>query len=176
MSTKIYLTNLGKYNEGELVGEWLDLPCAQEELQAALNRIDEDRHGEHFIADYECDLLPGLKIDEYDPIGQLNDVIGEAAALEEEELDKLRAVMEWGFYSHGDQLDGASEALSHLNEFSLYPEIRSQWDLAWHWFDGVVDAKMGGLLSIYIDFQRWGEDLCVNSDGCLTSWGWIEYG
>lgn len=23
---KIYLTNLGKYNEGQLVGEWVELP------------------------------------------------------------------------------------------------------------------------------------------------------
>lgn len=28
----IYLTNLGKYNEGELVGEWVELPVSDEEL------------------------------------------------------------------------------------------------------------------------------------------------
>ena len=32
---RIYLTNLGKYNEGELIGEWLDLPCTDEELEEA---------------------------------------------------------------------------------------------------------------------------------------------
>lgn len=26
----IYLTNLGKYNEGELVGEWVQLPISNE--------------------------------------------------------------------------------------------------------------------------------------------------
>lgn len=30
---KIYLTNLGKYNEGQLVGEWVELPVSQEELK-----------------------------------------------------------------------------------------------------------------------------------------------
>ena len=30
---KIYIANLGKYNEGELVGEWLTLPTTDEELQ-----------------------------------------------------------------------------------------------------------------------------------------------
>ena len=29
----IFLTNLGKYNEGYLQGEWLDLPCTDEKLE-----------------------------------------------------------------------------------------------------------------------------------------------
>ena len=33
MMMNIYLTNLGKYNEGELVGEWVQLPISNEELQ-----------------------------------------------------------------------------------------------------------------------------------------------
>lgn len=36
---RVFLTNLGKYNEGELVGEWLELPAAEEEVQAAFRRI-----------------------------------------------------------------------------------------------------------------------------------------
>lgn len=28
----IFVTNLGKYNEGELVGEWLELPATDEEI------------------------------------------------------------------------------------------------------------------------------------------------
>ncbi|MEE7988226.1 antirestriction protein ArdA, partial [Clostridioides difficile] len=28
----IYITNLGKYNEGELIGEWAELPVNEEEL------------------------------------------------------------------------------------------------------------------------------------------------
>lgn len=27
MEMKIFLANLGKYNEGELVGKWVSLPC-----------------------------------------------------------------------------------------------------------------------------------------------------
>lgn len=32
----IYLTNLGKYNEGQLIGEWVELPVSNEELQRYL--------------------------------------------------------------------------------------------------------------------------------------------
>ena len=37
-----YVTNLGKYNEGELVGEYLKFPTTPEEVQALLKRIGVD--------------------------------------------------------------------------------------------------------------------------------------
>ena len=36
---RIYLTNLGKYNEGQLVGEWVELPVTEEELEKVFERI-----------------------------------------------------------------------------------------------------------------------------------------
>ena len=46
-----YITNLGKYNEGELVGETLKFPTTTEEVQALLKRIGVDgvRYEEFFI-------------------------------------------------------------------------------------------------------------------------------
>ena len=37
-----YVTNLGKYNEGELVGETLKFPATTEEVQSLLKRIGVD--------------------------------------------------------------------------------------------------------------------------------------
>ena len=31
---KAYVTNLGKYNEGELVGEWISFPVSADEMKA----------------------------------------------------------------------------------------------------------------------------------------------
>ena len=47
-----YITNLGKYNEGELVGETLKFPTTTEEVQALLKRIGVDgvRYEEFFIS------------------------------------------------------------------------------------------------------------------------------
>ena len=49
---RIYLTNLGKYNEGELIGEWLDLPCTDKELEEAKERIgisdEPDENGNYY--------------------------------------------------------------------------------------------------------------------------------
>ena len=34
-----FITNLGKYNEGELIGEWVKFPTTPEELQNVFKRI-----------------------------------------------------------------------------------------------------------------------------------------
>ena len=34
-----FITNLGKYNEGELVGEWVKFPTTAEELKEVFKRI-----------------------------------------------------------------------------------------------------------------------------------------
>lgn len=70
-----YVTNLGKYNEGYLVGEYLSFPTTAEEVQALLKRIGIDgvRYEEIFITDYETDI-PGLYdcLGEYESIDELN--------------------------------------------------------------------------------------------------------
>ena len=66
-----YVTNLGKYNEGELVGEYLKFPMTPEEVQALLKRIGIDgvRYEEIFITDFDGDVL-GL----YDHLGEYENI------------------------------------------------------------------------------------------------------
>ena len=61
-----YITNLGKYNEGELVGDWFEPPIDYDEMaeRIGLNEFYE----EYAIHDYE---LP-FEIDEYTPIEEVN--------------------------------------------------------------------------------------------------------
>lgn len=51
-----YVTNLGKYTEGELVGKWLDFPTTQTKINTVLKEIGIDgiRYEEIFITDYEA--------------------------------------------------------------------------------------------------------------------------
>ena len=52
MTMKIYLTNLGKYNEGELVGKWFELPIL--DINEALLEIGVENgtpYEEFFITD-----------------------------------------------------------------------------------------------------------------------------
>ena len=69
--TNIYLTNLGKYNEGILIGEWLALPATEEEIEETKKRIGINKHYEEFfITDYECDYM---EIGEFDNLKELNE-------------------------------------------------------------------------------------------------------
>ena len=53
-----YVTNLGKYNEGELASALLKFPTTREAVQEVLKQIgiDNIRYEEIFIADYDGDL------------------------------------------------------------------------------------------------------------------------
>ena len=51
-----FITNLGKYNEGELVGKWHGFPTTSEEIMQTFNEIGIDgvNYEEFFITDYGC--------------------------------------------------------------------------------------------------------------------------
>ena len=68
----IYLTNLGKYNEGELIGQWLNVPCSNDEFKQALSNIGVDgvQYEEYFITDYE--YIKGIS--EYSNIQEVNEI------------------------------------------------------------------------------------------------------
>lgn len=63
---QVYIANLGKYNEGELVGAWFTFPIDFEEVKEKIGLNDE--YEEYAIHDYE---LP-FTVDEYTSIGELN--------------------------------------------------------------------------------------------------------
>ena len=63
-----FITNLGKYNEGEHVGEWVTFPTTAEKLKEVFKRIgigQKDGFGhpyeEWFITDYDCyEIYPDI--------------------------------------------------------------------------------------------------------------------
>ena len=67
---QVYIANLGKYNEGELVGAWFTFPIDFEEVKEKIGLNDE--YEEYAIHDYE---LP-FTVDEYTSIGELNRLWG----------------------------------------------------------------------------------------------------
>ena len=77
MSTvfEAYITNLGKYAEGQLVGETLKFPATTEEVQSLLKNIGVDgvRYEEFFITAFDGDVM-GLYdyLTEYENLDELN--------------------------------------------------------------------------------------------------------
>lgn len=39
MEIKLYIANLAKYNEGELVGKWITLPTEEDELRETISDV-----------------------------------------------------------------------------------------------------------------------------------------
>ena len=87
-----YITNLGKYNEGRLVGETLKFPATTEEVQALLKRIGVDgvRYEEIFITSFDGDVL-GLydHLGEYESIDELNHLAHLISELDSDEIETL---------------------------------------------------------------------------------------
>ena len=117
-----YLTNLGKYNEGELVGETLKFPTTTEEVQALLKRIGVDgvRYEEFFITSFDGDVL-GLYdyLTEYENLDELNHLACLLSELDQSDLEKFEAVIDSG--EHTSSEADLINLTQNLDCFEFYP-------------------------------------------------------
>lgn len=144
----IFITNLGKYNEGELIGEWVNLPATEEELDEVYNRIGiNEEYEEVFITDYETDI-DGLKIDEYDNILELNEIAKDLETLDGYDLEKIGAIME----AHGLTL---REAIDDIDNYTYYSEMTLE-DLA---YELVEEMNLPEFAQRYFDYEAFARDL-----------------
>ncbi len=103
----IYITNLHEYNNGYLVGKWIELPMDAEDIQKELESIGIGRPGsdgylceEYFITDYEAPF----EIGEYENIYKLNDI---AQAFEDLTEDEQKAAL--AYVDIGEEISHAIE-------------------------------------------------------------------
>ena len=103
-SFQAFVTNLGKYNEGELVGEWVKFPTTEEEMQKVFERIgigSKDEFGhvyeEWFITDYECPVHGVYDmLGEYESLDKLNYLASRIDEMDKWDQEKFVAIMEAG--------------------------------------------------------------------------------
>ena len=122
MSMKVFLTNLGKYNEGYLIGMWVKLPVPQDKLDEVMEKIGiNEEYEEYFITDFETDFT-GMRdvISEYSSIVALNNLSEKIEDLSEDEQEKLDAVLECECcHSISDVL----VLIEELDSFDLLPDV-----------------------------------------------------
>lgn len=188
----VWIGNLGKYNEGELVGEWLKLPVSKQELdtflrekvglqltQAEVDKALEEEgvcYEEYMINDYETDLP--IKISEYENLENLN--LLATIAENVNDMDAINAYVD----SQGEM---TLEELANLME--------QEDDIAYFRFSNdsssmSADEKMGyemadatGLLSTlqklqieeFFDFEGYGSSW-ENGDITILDNGYIDFG
>ena len=109
-----YITNLGKYNEGYLVGEWITFPITNKELEEVFERIGiNEEYEEYFITDFDNTYDVDFDFGEYTSITRINETIEMVDSLDNYDLDKVKAILE---YEGGDVLD----VIENLDNYNFY--------------------------------------------------------
>ena len=161
-----YVTNLGKYNEGELVGEYLKFPTTPEEVQALLKRIGIDgvRYEEIFITDFDGDVL-GLydHLGEYENIDELNHLACVISELDQGDLEKFEAVIDSGEYT--GSVKELINLAQNLDCFEFYSGISNEEELGRMYIEDFEALQIPEHLIDYIDYEAYGRDVRINEGG-----------
>lgn len=162
-----YVTNLGRYNEGYLVGESLALPATTEEVQALFERIGVDgkRYEEYFITDYETEVS-GLDdcLGEYENLNALNYLASCLDELTEEEMKKYEIAVEEGDYT--SSIVDLINLTQNLDCYDIVQDIDNDYALGEYYINecgAFLEVPDG--LSNYIAYDAYGRDARMNDCG-----------
>ena len=169
-----YITNLGKYNEGELVGETLKFPTTTEEVQALLKRIGVDgvRYGEFFITSLDSDVL-GLYdyLTEYENLDELNHLACLLSELDQSDLEKFEAVIDCG--SHTSSVADLINLTQNLDCFALHPSVEDEETLGRLYVDEMGALSVPENVKPYFDYAAYGRDASINENGHFAPGGYV---
>lgn len=175
-----FITNLGKYNEGSLVGEWVKFPTTAEELQKVFERIgigSKDDFGqpyeEWFITDYDC-YVDGLydKLGEYENLDELNYLASKLDEMSQGEYEQFQAAMEIG--DHSGSLQEIINLTENLDCYDVYPDIRDHDDLGRYYIEELDAMQVPEHLRNYIDYEAYGRDVALEEGGEFTDFGYVR--
>ena len=175
-----FITNLGKYNEGELVGEWVKFPTTAEELKKVFDRIgigQKDDFGqpyeEWFITDYDC-YVGALydKLGEYENLDELNYLASKLDEMGEGEYAQFQAAMEVG--DHSGSLQEIINLTDNLDCYDLYPSIQDYDDLGRYYIEELDAMQVPEHLRNYIDYEAYGRDVAMDESGDFTDLGYVR--
>ena len=172
-----YITNLGKYNEGELCGEYLKFPTTTEEVQALLSRIGIDGvlYEEYFITDYETEI-EGLYdlLGEYESIDELNYLATLLKDLDEYELEKFVGAIDYGEYTRS--VKDLINLTQNLDNYIIYPNVENEEDLGRFYIEELSALEIPDNMQNYFDYEAYGRDISLNSSGMFSEKceGYIE--
>ena len=175
-----FITNLGKYNEGDLVGEWVKFPTTAEEMKKVFERIgigQKDDFGqpyeEWFITDYDC-YVDGLydKLGEYENLDELNYLASKLDEMSQSEYAQFQAGMELG--DHCGSLQEIINLTENLDCYEIYPDIDDYDDLGRYYIEELDVMQVPEPLKNYIDYEAYGRDVAIDENGTFTDQGYVR--
>ena len=177
-----FITNLGKYNEGTLAGEWVSFPATLEEVKKALEKIGigaKDEFGnvyeEWFITDYNCDvdgLAKDINFGEYENLDELNYLASKIGELNSYELEKFQAVLEVSDYT--GSVKDIINLTDNLDKYDICPDVKNCEDLGIYYVDELELEKVPDELRYYIDYESYGRDIALDENGQFTENGYVR--
>ena len=169
---KIFITNLGMYNEGYLVGKWVKLPVCEDVLDKVLKEIGIDEYyEEYFITDYENEIIGiGDVISEYSSVQALNELAQRLEDLSDDEADKLGAVLE---YEACRSVSEVLELLDKLDEFDLLTDVTDDEELGYYYAEEYCCIDIPEYIQPYFDYEKFGRDVRLQSCCLYTSYGFL---
>ena len=175
-----FITNLGKYNEGALVGEWVKFPTTAEELKKVFERIGigaKDDFGqtyeEWFITDYDC-YVDGLYdlLGEYANLDELNYLASKLDDMSQDEYERFQAAMEIG--DHTGSIQEFINLTENLDCYDIYPDIHDHDDLGRYYIEELDAMQVPEHLRNYIDYEAYGRDIALEESGQFTDLGYVR--
>lgn len=164
MEMQIYIANLGKYNEGALVGAWFTPPIDMEDVKERIGLNAE--YEEYAIHDFE---LP-FEVNEYTPIDEINRLCEKVSELEGTALYHVLSDVQ------GYWFGSLEELLENKDDIIHYPDCEDMSDVVRFLIEetGTL-GEVPRNLQNYIDYEAFGRDLEINGSFLETSHGIFEY-
>ena len=169
-----YVTNLGKYNEGELASALLKFPTTREAVQEVLKQIgiDNIRYEEIFIADYDGDLSElNACLGEYESIDELNHLACLLSELDKSDLEKFEAVV-----ASGEHTSGAGDLINlaeNLDCYDFYIGVSDDETLGRIYAEDMEMIDIPENLRNYFDYEAYGRDACIHENGHFAPGGYV---
>lgn len=163
---KVYIMNLGKYNEGNLVGQWLELPATEEEITEVMDNISiNDLYEEYIIADYENTF--DFKISEYSNIEELNQVAEYLEGFTEYEQQQINALLDGGYIDYKNLVNEDIELDNYtFVELDQNTMLSDKVNLAYSLIDTFYNGDLSQIEDIedYFDYDKFARDLYFDFD------------
>lgn len=162
-----FITNLGKYNKGELIGKWIKFPIDENELQDVLKEIgcyyvDENgiehnaEYEEYFFTDWNCEMACS-EFGEYPSIDAVNELASRLNALNDDEQEYIKLIMD----GHTSDINTALEIVE-TNSYIIWNDCFSMSDVASNYVEetGMLQ-NVPSTIANYFDYEALGRDMDI---------------
>lgn len=152
-----WVTNLGKYNEGEIIDKAVNFPLADEdEIKNILKEIGIGaEYEEYFIADYDAEF-DTTDLGEYTPLSRLQEIGERYSELSDEERTVFNEIS-----SETSTLDEAFGIVEDGN-YIIYSDCDSMKDVAYQYVDntGLLE-NIPTSVSNYFDYEKFSREMNI---------------